>query len=84
MHRQDADNARPPLLDLLIVVTLTTVVVALGYLLHYDLSRAGDGTRAAASETTCRVARSVVQAAPDAGTKNPARQACGGERHSHG
>ncbi|MEC9484091.1 MAG: hypothetical protein UMU75_12360 [Halomonas sp.] len=37
MHRQDDDNARSPLLKLLIIVTLATMVVALGYLLDYYL-----------------------------------------------
>ncbi|TDX28672.1 hypothetical protein DFO67_10951 [Modicisalibacter xianhensis] len=35
MSRQDDDNARSPLLNLLIIVTLATIVVALWYLVDY-------------------------------------------------
>lgn len=35
MHRQDDESAHSPLLNLLIIVTLVTIVVALGYLLDY-------------------------------------------------
>lgn len=37
MQRQDDDSARSPLLNLLIIVTLVTIVVALWYLLDYYL-----------------------------------------------
>ncbi|WP_129141023.1 hypothetical protein [Modicisalibacter coralii] len=35
MHHQDDDNARSPLLKLLIVITLLTMIVAVGYLISY-------------------------------------------------
>ncbi|WP_088743554.1 hypothetical protein [Cobetia sp. QF-1] len=41
MYRAEDDNARPPLLNLLIVVTLITIVVSLYYLIDYYLVRDG-------------------------------------------
>ena len=41
MYRVEEDNARPRLLNLLIIVTLITIVVSLYYLIDYYLVRDG-------------------------------------------
>ncbi|AOM02602.1 hypothetical protein Q4589_07840 [Cobetia marina] len=41
MYRAEEENARPPLLNLLIMVTLLTIVVSLYYLIDYYLVRDG-------------------------------------------
>lgn len=77
MQRQDDDNARSPLLNLLIIVTLVTVVVALGYLLDYYLRGSREDTTWYPPSMPCDLQRGTCHA--DLGLHASMRLALGNE-----